>query len=436
MGHGKWPSGNEHWEEGLRDEGADVDRAGREGAVNDKAAAARLLPASGAWHPGLGAGDRKFFELSPDRPFTLEGGGVLRSSVLAYETWGALDATASNAVLVCHALTGDAHAHGAAHSPSQVTGGWWNDFIGPGRPLDTNRYFVVCANVLGGCPGSTGPSSLNPAAQQRYGPDFPVVTNRDIVRSQWALGRHLGIDRWLSVVGGSMGGMAVLEWGVTYPTRVRSLVVIASNAAASPQQIAWSQVGRQAILDDPKFRGGHYYDAADGDGPHRGLANARRIAMIHYRSTDEFDRRFARHSEDPLLPLRLDHHFDVESYLDYQGAKFIPRFDANTYLVLNKLMDLHDIGRGRAGIDRALARIVAPTMVMSVRTDFLYPRPQQMLIVDSLRRRESLRVEHVDIDSDNGHDGFLTEPDQTGPPMGEFIDDVYKSGAPSDEAER
>lgn len=412
-----------------------MDSARRASAPNDDAAA-WPLPASGAWHPGLGAAERQFFELSPDRPFTLEGGGVLHQPVLAYETWGALDADASNAVLVCHALTGDAHAHGAAHPPAQVTEGWWNDFIGPGRPLDTNRYFIVCANVLGGCQGSTGPSSLNPATGERYGPDFPVVTNRDVVRSQWALGRHLGVNRWLSVVGGSMGGMAVLEWGVTYPQRVGSLVVIAASAEASAQQIAWSKVGRQAIYDDPNFRGGRYYDAADGDGPHRGLANARRIAMIHYRSGDEFDRRFARHSEDQVLPLRLEQRFDVESYLDYQGAKFVPRFDANTYLVLNKMMDLHDVGRGRGGIDAALARIVAPTMVMSVRTDFLYPRPQQLRIVEALRSRDRMRVEHVDIDSDNGHDGFLTEPDQTGPPMGEFIDDIYKSDAGSTGATR
>ncbi|WP_419841714.1 homoserine O-acetyltransferase MetX [Candidatus Poriferisodalis sp.] len=403
-----------------------MDTARRASAPSDEASK-WPLPASGAWHPGLGAAERMFFELSPDRPFTLEGGGTLTDPVLAYETWGALDADAANAVLVCHALTGDAHAHGHAHPPSQPTDGWWNDFIGPGRPLDTDRYYVVCANVLGGCQGSTGPSSVNPASGRRYGPDFPVVTNRDIVRSQRALGRCLGIDRWLAVVGGSMGGMTALEWGITYPSRLGALVVIASAAEASAQQIAWSKAGRQSILDDPNFRGGRYYDAADGEGPHRGLANARRIAMIHYRSGDEFDRRFARHSENPLLPLRLDHRFDVESYLDYQGAKFVPRFDANTYLVLNKLMDLHDVGRGRGGTDAALARIVAPTLVMSVRTDFLYPRPQQMRIVEALSRRPAMRVEHVDIDSDNGHDGFLTEPDQTGPPMGEFIDDVYKN---------
>lgn len=394
-----------------------------------------LLPASGAWHPDFGAAQRQFFDLSPDRPFALEGGGSLTGAVVAYETWGTLDSSATNAVLVCHALTGDAHAHGAAHPPAQQTPGWWNDFIGPGRALDTDRYFVVCANVLGGCGGTTGPSSVNPATGERYGPDFPVVTIRDMVRSQAKLARHLGIERWLSVVGGSMGGMQALEWAVTFPRRLRSVVVVASAAAASPQQIAWSNVGRNAIYDDPAFAGGRYYDAPDGGGPHRGLANARRIAMIHYRSGDEFDRRFGRASSELAVPARLDQRFDVERYLDYNGNKLVRRFDANTYIALNKAMDLHDVGAKRTGGRRfptkvpgdelaALRRVEVPTLVMSVSTDFLYPRSQQLEIVDALRSR--VPVCHVDIDSDNGHDGFLTEPTQTGRPMQAFIDRVAK----------
>ncbi len=401
-----------------------------------------LLPASGAWHPELGAADRQFFELSPDRPFALEGGGRLTGATLAYETWGTLDSSATNAVLVCHALTGDAHAHGPPNPPAQQTPGWWNDFIGPARPLDTDRYFVVCANVLGGCGGTTGPSSVNPATGERYGPDFPVVTIRDMVRSQALLARHLGVERWLSVVGGSMGGMQALEWAVTFPRRLRSVVVVASAAAASPQQIAWSNVGRNAIYDDPAFAGGRYYDTPDGGGPHRGLANARRIAMIHYRSADEFDRRFGRASSELALPVRFDQRFDVERYLDYNGKKLVRRFDANTYIALNKAMDLHDIGAKRSGgrrfpvrepsegrhhrasVAAALRRVLVPTLVMSVSTDFLYPRSQQLQIVDALRGR--VPVCHVDIDSDNGHDGFLTEPAQTGSPMGAFIDRVAK----------
>jgi len=380
-------------------------------------------PASGAWFEHMPSGDRQFFALSPHRAYVLEGGGEIVTPQIAYETWGTLDAAAGNAVLVCHALTGDAHAHGDS-GPGQPTPGWWNDFIGPGRPLDTDRYFVVCANVLGGCQGTSGPASINPTSGQRWGGDFPIVTVRDVVRSQRALAQHLGIQRWMAVVGGSMGGMQALEWAVSYPNRCGSLVIIASTAAASAQQIAWSQVGRQSILDDPAYQGGHYYDAPLGEGPHRGLANARRIAMIHYRSGEEFDRRFDRHSNDPIEPFRLEHRFDIESYLDYQGQKIQSRFDANTYLVLNKMMDLHDVGRGRGGVEQALKRITCPSILMSVRTDFLYPRYQQIRIVDALRGR--VPVEHVDIDSDNGHDGFLTEAEQTGEPMGDFIEKIAK----------
>ena len=369
------------------------------------------------------SGDRQFFALSPHRAYVLEGGGEIVAPQIAYETWGTLDAAAGNAVLVCHALTGDAHAHGDS-GPGQPTPGWWNDFIGPGRPLDTDRYFVVCANVLGGCQGTSGPASINPTSGQRWGGDFPIVTVRDVVRSQRALAQHLGIQRWMAVVGGSMGGMQALEWAVSYPNRCGSLVIIASTAAASAQQIAWSQVGRQSILDDPAYQGGHYYDSPLGEGPHRGLANARRIAMIHYRSGEEFDRRFDRHSNDPIEPFRLEHRFDIESYLDYQGQKIQSRFDANTYLVLNKMMDLHDVGRGRGGVEQALKRITCPSILMSVRTDFLYPRYQQIRIVDALRGR--VPVEHIDIDSDNGHDGFLTEAEQTGEPMGDFIEKIAK----------
>tara|TARA_B100000674_G_scaffold282010_1_gene233198 strand:- start:4192 stop:5394 length:1203 start_codon:yes stop_codon:yes gene_type:complete len=380
-------------------------------------------PASGGWLENMPVAKRQFFELSPDRPYVLESGGELVAPQIAYETWGNLDAASGNAVLVCHALTGDAHAYGEA-GPGQPTPGWWNDFIGPGRPIDTDRFFVVCVNVLGGCQGTTGPASINPVTGKRWGGDFPVVTIRDVVRSQRALAQHLGIQRWMAVVGGSMGGMQALEWATSYPDRCGSLVIIASTAAASAQQIAWSQVGRQAIVDDPAYEDGHYYDAAPGKGPHLGLANARRIAMIHYRSDEEFDRRFGRYSNDAIEPFRLDHRFDVESYLDYQAAKFPWRFDANTYLILNKMMDLHDVGRGRGGVEQALKRITCPSLLMSVRTDFLYPRPQQIRIVDALKGR--VPVEHIDIDSDNGHDGFLTEPEQTGGPMGDFIEKISK----------
>jgi homoserine O-acetyltransferase/O-succinyltransferase len=378
----------------------------------------KALPASGAWTPAQPAFHRQFLALRAV-PFALEEGGVLPEVVLAYETWGTLAPDAGNAVLVCHALTGDAHAAGDS-GPGQPTAGWWEPLIGPGRTLDTDRYFVVCTNVLGGCQGSTGPASPDPATGRPYGSAFPVVTVRDMVRAQRRLADELGIGRWLSVIGGSMGGMQVLEWGIIYPDRVRSLVSIASAAAASAQQIAWSAVGRQAIANDPKWRNGDYYDAADGDGPQAGLALARQIAQIHYRSEAVFQRRFGRASTNPVDRWAMWDQFDVESYLAHHGDKLVRRFDANSYLVLNRAMDLHDIGRGRGGVDDALARIRVPTCTMAIPTDTLYPPYQQEALRDGLTRT-GVTVEHVVIDSPHGHDGFLLEFDQVGSAIEKFL---------------
>ncbi|MDY7102181.1 MAG: homoserine O-acetyltransferase [Actinomycetota bacterium] len=377
------------------------------------------LPASGAWQPGDPIGNRRFLQLT-ERGFALEGGGSLRDVVVAYETWGTLADDASNAVLVCHALTGDAHAAGPM-TPAHASPGWWDDFIGPGRPIDTDRYFVVCVNVLGGCQGSTGPSSVDPATGERYGPRFPVVSVRDMVRCQSRLAEHLGIGRWLSVVGGSMGGMQVLEWAVMMPDRVRSIAAMATATAASAQQIAWSEVGRLAICGDPGWRDGDYYDAAPGEGPHRGLALARRIGQIHYRSEQEFAGRFGRESVEPLGRFAPWQRFQVESYLDHHGWKLTRRFDANSYLVLNKAMDLHDIGRGRGGARAALARVRVPVMTVAVDSDFLYPPYQQYEIRDTLRSL-GVPVTHLDVHSDAGHDGFLVEDDAIGPHLASFLE--------------
>jgi homoserine O-acetyltransferase len=362
-------------------------------------------------------------DVSPSHPFALEGGGALRQVVLAYETWGELNSDASNAVLVCHALTGDSHLAGEA-GPGHPSPGWWEELVGPGRALDTDRQFVVCANVLGGCQGSTGPASTDPATGRPYGSSFPVVTIRDMVRAQRYLADHLGIDRWLSVVGGSMGGMQVLEWGVLYPHRVRSLVSIASTAAASAQQVAWSAVGRGAIANDPNWRGGDYYDAVPGHGPHAGLALARQIAQIHYRSEVVFAERFGRELVRPLG----DHYdlwakFQVESYLDYHGEKLVRRFDANSYLVLNRAMDLHDLARGRSSLQRALGRVTVPVCTMSITSDTLYPPYQQRQVLDVLAA-QGTPVTHVDIDSPHGHDGFLLEADQVGRGIAKFLASV------------
>lgn len=379
------------------------------------------MPASGAWRPGDPVGARRFHTVGHGRSFQLEGGGALPEARIAYETWGHLDAAADNAVLVCHALTGDSHAAGRS-GPGHATPGWWDALIGPGRCLDTDRYFVVCANVLGGCQGSTGPASIDPRSDRPYGSSFPVVSIRDSVRTQASLADELGIHRWRSVVGGSMGGMQALEWGVMFPERVASLVLASTTAQASAQQIAWSHIGRSAIVADPHFCGGDYYDQPDGDGPHRGLAVARMAAQVTYRSDEVFRDRFGRGLLGPL-DFSLEPLFDVESYLDYHGEKLARRFDANTYLRLNRAMDLHDIGRGRGGVDAALARVTAPTLVAAVRSDGLYPPEQQRHIHDTLRSVGTPST-WVDIDSPHGHDGFLIETAQLAPRVSTFLKEI------------
>ncbi|MFQ5556953.1 MAG: homoserine O-acetyltransferase [Acidimicrobiales bacterium] len=383
------------------------------------------MPATGAWLPGDPPGDRRFVTITDGRPFALEGGGRLDEVVVAYETWGALDDAASNAVLVCHALTGDSHAAGPS-GPGHPAGGWWDELIGPGRALDTDRYYVVCPNVLGGCQGSTGPTAVDPATGRIYGPDFPCVTIRDMVRVQARLAEHLGVGRWLTVVGGSMGGMQVLEWGAMFPRRVRSIIPLATTAAASPQQIAWSAVGRLAIVTDPGFRGGRYYETADGEGPWMGLAVAREIAQITYRSGEVFDRRFGREPLDRRRELDIWSRYQVEAYLDHHGQKLVRRFDANSYIVLNRSMDLHDMGRGRGGIAAALGRIQVPVMTASITSDTLYPPHQQQEIHDAVLAAGGWCRYDV-IESLHGHDGFLIESEQLGAGIEEFLTTVEKS---------
>jgi homoserine O-acetyltransferase len=374
---------------------------------------------TGAWQPGDEVGERRFITFGAGHPLALEGGGGLAPITVAYETWGTLNADASNAILVCHALTGDSHAAGPS-AAAHPTAGWWDDLIGPARALDTSRYFVVCSNVLGGCQGTTGPASLAPDGAP-YGSRFPVVTIRDMVRVQRHLADHLGIAKWLSVVGGSMGGMQVLEWGVLYPDRVRSLVAIATTLAASAQQIAWSAVGRLAIANDPRWRNGDYYGADPGDGPQQGLALARQIAQIHYRSEEVFAQRYGRRLTRPLGDrFEAWAKFEVESYLDYHGEKLVKRFDANSYLVLNRAMDLHDVGRGRGSLSAALARIDVPVATMAITSDTLYPPYQQYELRDRLAA-QGTPVTHVEIESPHGHDGFLIEFDQVGSGIGKFL---------------
>lgn len=383
-----------------------------------------LLPVTGAWRPGDEPGRRRFVHLGTDRPFVLEGGGRLRDVSIAYETWGELNGDASNAVLVCHALTGDSHAAGGLE-PGHPTAGWWGALVGPGRPIDTDRYFVVCVNVPGGCQGSTGPASVDPDTHTPYGSRFPVVSVRDMVRSQVAVANELGVRQWLAVVGGSLGGMQVLEWGVMFPERARGLVALSTAVAASAQQIAWWSTGRRAISLDPKWRGGDYYDAPEGDGPSEGLAIARMISQITFRSDDVFTERFGREVVEGLDGFELWQRFQVERYLEYHGDKLARRFDANSYLILTKAMDLHDIARGRGSLEAAAARITSPTLVLGITSDILYPPYQQRQISDLLVANGT-PCEYVEIDSPHGHDGFLIEPDAVGPPVADFLATVEK----------
>jgi homoserine O-acetyltransferase len=387
---------------------------------------ADALPVTGAWRSGDPPGARRFVALGVDRPFVLEGGGRLRNIEVAYETWGELEADGSNAVLVCHALTGDSHVAGPS-TAGHPSPGWWDGVVGSGRPIDTDRYFVVCVNVLGGCQGTAGPASLDAETGRPYGARFPAVTIRDMVRAEAAVADAVGVDRWLAVVGGSMGGMQVLEWAEMYPHRVRSIAALATTAAATAQQIAWSGVQRTAIALDPGWRAGDYYDARPGDGPHRGLALAREIAQITYRTDTVFTQRFGRGQVDRMSDVfTLWQRFDVEGYLDYHGAKLVRRFDANSYLVISRAMDLHDIGRGRGGVETAMARLRVPALTLSIDSDTLYPPHLQEAIRDVLHA-QGTPVEHVVVRSPHGHDGFLLEIDQVGDALSGFLAEVEKS---------
>ncbi|WP_037365201.1 homoserine O-acetyltransferase MetX [Nakamurella lactea] len=334
-----------------------------------------------------------------------DAGVVIPNVTLAYETWGTLNARRDNAVLVLHALTGDAHVVGPA-GPGQSTPGWWDGLIGNGAPLDPDRHFVIAANVLGGCQGSTGPSSTAPDGLP-YGSRFPRLTPRDQVAAEVALADRLDIRSFVAVIGGSMGGMRALEWGVMQPDRVRNVVAIATCAAYSGDQIAWSAPQLTAIRSDPRYRGGDYYVEAGGDGPPlAGMAVARQIAHITYRSAAELDERFGR-DEQAGEAVASGGRFAVQSYLDHHGDKLAARFDPNSYLVLTESMNLHDIGRGRGGVDAALASIRAELTVAVVDSDRLFPPAQGALIATAPTARP-LRTLH----SAHGHDGFLIEAEQ------------------------
>jgi homoserine O-acetyltransferase len=378
-------------------------------------------PASGAWRVGDHPGDRRFVEIGD---LALERGGRLNSVRVAYETWGELSPTGDNAVLVLHALTGDSHVVGTA-GPGHPTPGWWAELIGPGRPLDTDQWFVVAPNVLGGCQGTTGPSSLA-ADGHPYGSRFPYLTVRDQVAAEVALADELGIDRWSLVVGGSMGGMRALEWAVTEPDRVAKLFVLACTAAATGDQIAWCAAQLAAIRADAGFNRGDYYDAEAGKGPHLGLGVARRIAHTTYRSEQEINLRFGRLAQPGEDPLGGGGRFAVESYLDHHAEKLTHRFDANSYIVLTETMNSHDVGRGRGGVAAALGRVTARTAVAAIESDRLYPPHLNAEIAAGIANCAPLTV----IGSPYGHDGFLVEVARVGEILAELLDEDTRCDAP------
>jgi homoserine O-acetyltransferase len=362
-----------------------------------------LGPIAGTWQEGDDPGNRRFERVGT--VVELENGASLADVTIAYETWGELNAESSNAILVEHALSGDSHAAGPTGA-GHLTPGWWDGLIGPGRPIDTDRYFVVCPNVLGGCQGTTGPSSPGPDSAP-YGSRFPIITIRDQVTIEVALADRLGIDTWAAVIGGSMGGMRALEWAVGYPDRVQRAVILAVGAAASAEQIALCSLQNRAIRADAAFAGGDYY--ATGQQPTGGLAIARGIGHVSYRSAHELDLRFGRDAqgtEDPLHGGR----YAIESYLEYHGDKLARRFDANSYVVLSDAMNTHDVGRGRGGVEHALGTVTAVVTIIGVSSDRLYPLHQQEELVKFLPTADALHV----IESLAGHDGFLLESERIG----------------------
>ncbi len=339
-------------------------------------------------------------------PLALKGGGQLPSFELVYETYGTLNAARSNAVLVCHALSGSHHVAGTyADNPNSV--GWWDNLVGPGKPLDTTKFFVIGVNNLGGCYGSTGPLSINPETGKRYGADFPLVTVEDWVAAQACLADDLGIDTWAAVIGGSLGGMQAIEWSLEFPERIRHAIAIASAPKLSAQNIAFNEVARQAILSDPDFHGGHY--AEHGVVPTRGLRLARMIGHITYLSDDQMDEKFGRNLRNGEHSFSYGVDFEVESYLRYQGDKFAGFFDANTYLLTTKALDYFDPAYAYGGdLAAAFARARASFLVASFTTDWRFSPARSREIVFALMHNRR-RVAYAEIDCDAGHDSFLLD---------------------------
>ncbi|HEY5277182.1 MAG TPA: homoserine O-acetyltransferase [Coriobacteriia bacterium] len=361
------------------------------------------------WEETASAGVSATKTLVLDGALALAGGGTLDGVVVAYETWGRLDALGTNAVLVCHALSGDSHLAGLRPGePDDAAPGWWDVMVGPGKAIDTDRFFVVCANVLGGCSGTTGPSSVDMETGAPYGLRFPMVTIEDMVDAQARLLHALGVRRLAAVVGGSMGGMQALAWAKRYPERVASIVADATTWRLGPQAIAFNEVGRRAILEDPAFAGGDYYDAGQ---PESGLGIARMIGHITYLSDESMHKKFGRRLQSSAdYAYDFVSEFQVESYLAHQGQRFVERFDANTYLFMTKAMDYFDLQGDAPSLAAALRDVSARFLVLSFSSDWLFPTARSKELVSALRENGN-EVSFAEIPSGYGHDAFLLEPE-------------------------
>lgn len=362
----------------------------------------------------VGIVETQYYDIN--EPITLDSGKTLEKVTVAYETYGELNKEKTNAILICHALTGDAHAAGWHEGDRKP--GWWEIVIGPGKALDTEKFFIICSNVLGGCKGTTGPSSINPETGKQYGLDFPVITIRDMVKVQKKLVDSFGISQLYAIIGGSMGGMQVLDWMVTYPAMMKKAVPIATTGLSSPQQIAFNEVGRQAIFSDPNWNNGNYYET--GKIPENGLSLARMIAHITYLSDESMDIKFGRDLQDKEeISYDFSIDFQVESYLKHQGETFVKRFDANSYLFITKAVDLFDLSVNDSLID-GLKEVECKTEVISVDSDWLYPTEQSTELVTALNVN-NVEVSFSEIKSNYGHDAFLLERGQLNHILSKFL---------------
>ena len=359
-----------------------------------------------------------------DQELKLQSGATLGPITLAYETYGSLNEDRSNAILICHALSGDAHVAGK-HAETDRKAGWWDEAVGPGKAFDTDKYFIICSNVIGGCRGSTGPGSINAKTGKPYGLTFPVITIGDMVEAQRMLLDHLDIPRLLSVTGGSMGGMQALQWAVSYPNRIRSAIVLASTARVSPQAIAFDEVARQAIYADPSWNHGDYYQSTP---PNAGLAVARMIGHITYLSDASMRQKFGRRlQEKEKFGYEFATEFAVENYLKYRGSSFTQRFDANSYLYITKAIDYFDLSQGLSSFAEAFRKVKSRFLVVSYSSDWLYPPAESEEIVRALLQN-GMDATYVEIQSNYGHDAFLLEAERLAGLTRDFLARVEKEG--------